>query len=325
MEKEGRYFHGKVGFRTSVVDGKIYAIGGLSKDFDFLSTVEVYDPKTDKWTRKADMPTPRRIDNSVSAVNGKIYAIGGASNNSDLSAVEEYDPAKDVWVKKSPMPTSRYGLCTVVANNKIYAIGGTTAALNFNESLPTVEEYDPSTDKWTKKTNMPTPRLCLSAVQINGKIYVMGGYSGFNKAIVHKTVEVYDPAADRWSAKSDMVMGRFAFGASTSDGKIYVFGGVMGERNAGVEDSSVEEYNPINDMWAQKADMPIRKAGLSASTVDGKIYTVGGGPVSGTTIIATSTVEEYTPYILSPTGVESKEKLSTTWADIKYRQFHISE
>jgi len=48
-------------------------------------------------------------------------------------------------------------------------------------------------------------------IEFCGKIYVMGGFSGFNKAIVHKMVEVYDPAADSWSAKSDAVndIGRY--------------------------------------------------------------------------------------------------------------------
>ena len=57
---------------TSVVDGKIYAIGGVGS----FKKVEEYDPATDTWTEKADMPT-RRIFIATSVVDGKIYAIGG--------------------------------------------------------------------------------------------------------------------------------------------------------------------------------------------------------------------------------------------------------
>ena len=66
------------GFATSVVNGKIYAIGGeVDKFGDMeLSTVEMYDPKSDTWERKADMPTARS-DVATSVVDGKIYAIGG--------------------------------------------------------------------------------------------------------------------------------------------------------------------------------------------------------------------------------------------------------
>ena len=62
---------------SSVVNGKIYVIGGGKTGGTMASTVEEYDPATDTWTKKADMPTARwRL--STRAVNGKIYAIGGA-------------------------------------------------------------------------------------------------------------------------------------------------------------------------------------------------------------------------------------------------------
>jgi RNA polymerase sigma factor (sigma-70 family) len=84
---------------TSVVNGKIYAIGGWNGTT--LSTVEEYDQITDRWTKKTDMPTVRRALSS-SVVNGKIYIIGGFGKNDEiLSTVEEYDPATDTWTKES--------------------------------------------------------------------------------------------------------------------------------------------------------------------------------------------------------------------------------
>jgi hypothetical protein len=63
-----------------------------------LSVVEEYDPATDTWTKKSDMPTARFALTS-SAVNGKIYAIGGVEAWAGvnllgklLSTVEEYTP-----------------------------------------------------------------------------------------------------------------------------------------------------------------------------------------------------------------------------------------
>ncbi|MDQ1318296.1 MAG: hypothetical protein QG588_1956, partial [Candidatus Poribacteria bacterium] len=72
---------------------KIYAIGGyiLLNGPISLATVEMYDPKTDIWTNKADMLTAKAYL-STSVVNGKIYAIGGAGQNAPLSIVEEYTP-----------------------------------------------------------------------------------------------------------------------------------------------------------------------------------------------------------------------------------------
>ena len=67
----------RFGLSTSVVDGKIYTIGGGQSPYGtYLSTVEAYDPATDTWTRKTDMPT-HRSGHAVAVVNGKIYVIGG--------------------------------------------------------------------------------------------------------------------------------------------------------------------------------------------------------------------------------------------------------
>ena len=88
---------------TSVVNGKIYAVGGWAAGPGVVSTVEVYDPATDTWTKMEDMPT-RIIDLCSSAVNGYIYAIGGTQTAvSDfpfpaISVVEVYDTGEGIRV-----------------------------------------------------------------------------------------------------------------------------------------------------------------------------------------------------------------------------------
>ncbi len=91
--------------RTSVVDGKIYAIGALQGVG--LSKVEAYDPASDTWTEKAAMPTPRTfIDPRV--VDGKIYLLGGEAfwHGPILATVEAYDPETDTWTKKGSCTSS---------------------------------------------------------------------------------------------------------------------------------------------------------------------------------------------------------------------------
>jgi hypothetical protein len=49
--------------------------------------------KTEKWVKKADMPTPR-LGHSACVVDGKIYAIGGyqKANSPGLTTVEVFTP-----------------------------------------------------------------------------------------------------------------------------------------------------------------------------------------------------------------------------------------
>lgn len=85
----------RAGPTTTVVNGKIYVIGGSqggNPPTVYLKTVEVYDPLANTWvTRETNTGTAR--DGSVSALSpsGKIYVIGGRISVSGyLKTVEEY-------------------------------------------------------------------------------------------------------------------------------------------------------------------------------------------------------------------------------------------
>jgi RNA polymerase sigma factor (sigma-70 family) len=298
------------GLSTSVVDERIYAFGGSPDEADtMLSTVEEYDPATDRWTKKADM-LKQRYGHSSCAVNGKSYAIGGRNNvDGLLSTVEEYDPVTDKWTRKADIPTPRYFLSTGPVSGKIYAIGGGVG--DHGPFLSTVEVYDPVTDKWTKKADMPTARAASSAAVVNGKIYVIGGthqrhagsdYTGLS------VVEEYDPVTDKWTKKADMPTARFALATSVVSGRIYAIGG----RDRSPYFSTVEEYDPATDTWTKKADMPTARAVLSASAVNGKIYAIGGAKWP----TFYSAVEEYTPEGLGQaTPVSPTGKLPTKWGE----------
>jgi N-acetylneuraminic acid mutarotase len=167
---------------ASVVDGRIYAIGGLSDQTLSLPTEEVYDPVSDTWTRKADMPTPR-LGLSTSVVHGRIYAIGGLPGagvvGAACSKVEEYDPVANTWVEKADIPMPRLCHTTVAVDDRIYAIGGHSSEPgDLGTIFSTVEVYDPATKTWTRKANMPTARTGLSAGVVEGKTYAIGGTAG---------------------------------------------------------------------------------------------------------------------------------------------------
>ena len=236
------------GFTTCVINGKIFAIGGYVDGLGDLSlaTVEMYDPKTDTWERKADMPTAR-TDAATSVVDGKIYAIGGTV----LSRFE----------------------VDVLINGEVKRIPRWEA-----EDIPTVEMYDPATDTWMQKADMPTPRNTKTCV-IDGKIYAIGGTSNKVKSFRLDTVEVYDPATDTWAKANKMNHARAGAAVSVVDGKIYVMGGIglpMILNHPGHFLSSIEVYDPKRNNWREIGDMPNAKSNHTASVINGKIYVLGG-------------------------------------------------
>ena len=232
---------------VSVVDGKIYAIGGskmkkyqvprgFGTESEELPTVEMYDPATDTWTQKADMPTSRKTKTCV--VDGKIYAIGGWSTNSEqsqLETVEIYDPATDTWAKAQSMNHARCSAAISVVSGEIYAMGGIGWPRNLDESgqylsslyLSNVEVFNPKTNRWQERTEMSVPKAAHSTSVIDGKIYVMGGYFQENRKVKSlSAIEVYNPATDRWTQESDMLVGRSGHATEVIDGQIYILGGI---------------------------------------------------------------------------------------------------
>ena len=209
---------GRSNLASSVVNGKIYAIGGSVQVGWKRKHVEQFDPATDTWETKADILAPRS-NFSPSVVDGKIYVVGGADDGS----AEAYNPIADSWEDKAMMPKQRWWFATSAVDGKIYAIGGVkwNPEVKWNPKekyLRTVEVYDPATDTWEKRADMPTARCCLSANTVNGIIYAIGGS---NRRWL-PTVEAYNPATNTWEQMADMPDP--SFGSSTVvDERIYAF------------------------------------------------------------------------------------------------------
>jgi len=241
-------------FRLSAcaVNGKIYAIGGTTSDVagGASARVEEYDPATDKWTKKADMLTARH-SLCASAVNGKIYAMGGGDGSvldlpNGLDNVEEYDPATDKWVKKADIITPRYGHASGVVGGKIYIVGGRMGKQKPGAGADTVEEYDPTTNKWKEKGDAPGIRVFHTLSVISRKIYVVGGFGDIGGFVVLSSMDQYNPATGLWTKMANMPSEKSGASSGVAQGKIYVFGGWPGLL-AGVGGAvypAVDEYTP---------------------------------------------------------------------------------
>jgi N-acetylneuraminic acid mutarotase len=285
-------------FTLCEVNGRLYAIGGSRTVTASVVTVEMYDPETDSWSEKSHLPSVE-CANAASVVNNKIYVFGGASRvyGSAHSATYEYDPATDSWIGKADMPTPRAYMSAGAVDGKIYVIGGTSIAGPSLVPYNTVEMYDPATDTWQKKSDMPTPRAVHTASVVGGKIYVFGGAQD-GSAQGLSTVEAYDPATDTWTRKNDMPVAKCWHGTAEVGGKIYVISGGTGFETLY---SSVEEYDPISDLWRIRSPMLSARWSLSTAEAGGKIYAIGGASISNDRL---SLVEEYVPEA-EPKGVSA--------------------
>ena len=71
----------RYGLDVGVVNGIVYAVGGLGGSaWQYLATVEAYDPATDTWTEKPPISMPRYFLN-VAGIGDRLYAVGGGQTN----------------------------------------------------------------------------------------------------------------------------------------------------------------------------------------------------------------------------------------------------
>jgi N-acetylneuraminic acid mutarotase len=109
-----------------VLNGKLYAIGGMARGQDSHPLVEVYDIRTDTWTEGTPMPGPLSHP-AVVALDDKIYVVGGFLRNVHLDAQDkafEFDPKTNAWRTLAPMKAPRGSVGLAVVGGKLHAIGG---------------------------------------------------------------------------------------------------------------------------------------------------------------------------------------------------------
>ncbi|MCL2476459.1 kelch repeat-containing protein [Candidatus Bathycorpusculum sp.] len=149
-------------------------------------------------------------------------------------------PEENVWVEMASMRYPRSYFGTVVADGKIYAIGGLVSR-GVGLVTGAVERYDPQTNTWMTLPSLPTPRYGGVAVCSMGKIYYIGGST--TSSGLYGVNEVYDPATNQWTRKASIPTPRNGASACVVDGYIYVMGGY-------VNSELCEVYDPIEDTWS---------------------------------------------------------------------------
>jgi N-acetylneuraminic acid mutarotase len=115
-------------------EGRVYVIGGrFQAGFNSPTTdaVEIFDPRTNAWSRGASMPRPRGGLNAVEA-RGCIHVFGGEGNPGGPNGLfpdhDVYDPVTDTWRRLENMPIPVHGVTGLVfLNGLIYLPGGGTS------------------------------------------------------------------------------------------------------------------------------------------------------------------------------------------------------
>jgi len=115
-------------------------------------------------------------------------------------SVWAFEAASDIWTKKTGFPgTLRIGFVTMSLAGTLYVGLGWDPVINsfFNDWW----EYDPSTNSWHQKSNVPFEERSLNFCwSISNRGYLAFGYGEFGRTF--DDFWEYDPAKDSWIEKN---------------------------------------------------------------------------------------------------------------------------
>lgn len=132
-----------------------------------------YDPATDEWMLLAPALQPRE-HTTATLIGNKIYVFGGRWDE-ELDTSEIYNPATDTWSRGPSMPERRAGHGLAVLNGLVYLFGGEIWISGPEQTLTSVDVYDPVTGDWSSIPDMPLPLHGVPAVGVDDTLYVIAG------------------------------------------------------------------------------------------------------------------------------------------------------
>lgn len=247
--------------------GSLGYIGGGNNNGSFKNDLWEYNPTTNAWTQKANVPSNEYLASSFT-IGSKAY-VGCGYNTGN--AFYEYDGTANAWTAKASMPgTARYITMGFSIGTKGYCGTGYNPNNPYN-SFSDFYEFDPVANTWTAKASMPGGnRSYAVGFSIGSRGYA--GTGNINGNAVRDFYE-YDPAGDVWTAKANIgTINRLQSFGIALNGKGYVGGGGQGN-----DPNGFYEYDATTNTWTAKANIPVSRAGAVGFAIGSKLYIGTGG------------------------------------------------
>ena len=158
----------------------------------------------------------------------------------------------------------------VALESEILLLGGGSRETPY---LAVAESFAPGRNEWRARAPMELARNRFAAVEVDGRVYVIGGYTENGNTA---SVEVYDPAEDRWVAGPPLALPRHGHAAVVQDGHVVVIGGYATEGENQGQTASVEVLVPGGDAWTPGVPLPDPRGFHGALELGGGVYVFQG-------------------------------------------------
>ncbi|NME68451.1 IPT/TIG domain-containing protein [Flammeovirga aprica] len=297
------------------INGKGYfGLGATSKKSGFKKDIWEYDPTADTWTKKTDFPAEGRTRASEFTIGDKAYLGLGTHDfymfndipndrDKNFNDFYEYDPASNTWKEMTNYPghpaysVSAYSDESRKLGFLAYGLRGVktnSTVLNDHQNNE-AWVYHQSTDTWEVMSLLNDRTVGNSGPSLN--------YLGMQMAVIDQRHIIPLRAGGALSEKND---DNIYFGLTARFTGFHGASVVMNNNMYGFFGNSSTTYEPTNsfglmyDGDTHKSDKKTTEMiehgmGITAFTIDGKIYLLGGCVMSENNVEVTNEVWCYDP------------------------------
>ncbi|MEV0811492.1 kelch repeat-containing protein, partial [Micromonospora sp. NPDC050200] len=243
---------------AAFVGGKLFVFGGWNQSGIPSPKVYTYDPDTDVWETQASTNPAPTAASGIGVVDGQIYLVGGCANGPcSLSngAVVRYNPGADTFTTVAAYPEAVVWQGCGGIDDTLYCAGGSVGQTDLRSTYA----YDPGSNTWTRKADLPVDVWGSAADTANGLLLLSTGVINASTTVTNQGW-AYDPAADSWSALPNANHARYRAGAACGFVKV---GGTTG----GFTPTADSEQLPGFDQCDTVADVPWLSASPTSVTL----------------------------------------------------------
>ncbi|XP_061113966.1 kelch repeat and BTB domain-containing protein 12-like [Conger conger] len=227
----------------------------------------------------------------------------------DFYRYEQSSPG--CWVKLcSAQYRDMYALG--VLGDTLYLLGGQMKLKKQYSITGCVERRSMQGGPWQSSAPIPIPLACHCTVSLHSSLYVLGGWTpqlarpDDEPDCLSNRLYRFDPGRNQWTERSCMRFSRYRCSTAVLNGEIYVMGGIgcEGEDHGQSRHclSSVEIYNPVEDVWREGPPLPwpmvsLRTNASNAGVVEGKLYVCGSYTGADRHEVITKDILELDPWL----------------------------
>jgi N-acetylneuraminic acid mutarotase len=222
------------------INGKLYVTGGANSSGQLTRTLFVYDPATNTWARRADLP--RAAGCGIQGAIGGLLYVYAVCTVPEGHQLFRYNPATNRWATLAPPPIRHeFGPVGGALGNRFYVGGG------WFDHAPTgrMHAYNPATNTWADRAPMPGAANGgghgAAYSVLGGKLYVAGGFDDSGDQWLDE-LHVYDPGSNTWTRKAPMPIRRTDGIGASGGGRFFVIGGSIPDE--GMVTRRVDAYTP---------------------------------------------------------------------------------